>query len=779
MSEKLYGSIARVTFHNETTGYTIASIELDYSDKTIAKHKSKLFSNRLTVVGMLDRKPFEHEEYIFEGDFITDPNYGLQFKFFAFERKSVDTIEGVVSYLSSDFFPGIGRKTAKIIVEQLGVEAIAVIASDKSKLYDIEDISLRHKDTIYSNIIQNIYTQKTVTFLLSHGVTMDMSLKIIAILGANTIEILKENPYVLMEKVDRIGFKKNDVIALSMGIEKNSHLRLTALVLYIIKEASFNLGFTYLEKDQLYKLSTKEINSDDFTFSSELFDEILKRLIIENKIIIDEYNRIYDAVLFVDETDLAERIKELMDQKETRNKSYNKERIEKAFLKISKKEDIEYSPKQVEAIKVALSDPITIITGGPGTGKTTIIHAIIKMYLELNKNNENLTEEIALVAPTGRAAKRLKDASGINAMTIHKFLGFEGHGVFKHSKEIPTSARLIIVDEASMMDISLASRLFVSMDKNARIVIVGDVDQLPSVGPGQVLLDLISSKEIKVIRLDKIHRQAENSTIIKLAHAINEGILPDNILEKQHDRNFINTEDEFILDMVMKTIQYAMEKGMDIIRDIQVLLPMYKGDIGINEFNRYIQSQINALKYGEEEISHLGRKFRIQDKVLQLVNRSEKGVMNGDIGVINRFIRKDSDIKGIQVLFDFGVVEYSIEELEDLNHAYAISVHKAQGSEFDLIIMPITSKHFIMLKKKLIYTAVTRAKKSLLLIGNIQALNRGIKYIEEARQTSLCEKIKSLFEPEQAHKIHDALSAFQTIGEIDMEDISPYSFLKN
>jgi exodeoxyribonuclease V alpha subunit len=778
MSERLYGSISRITFHNEVTGYTIANIELDYTDKTIAKHKSKLFSNKLTVVGILDRKPFENEEYIFQGDFVTDPNYGLQFKFHAFERKNVDTVEGVISYLSSDFFPGIGRKTAKIIVEHLGVQAIQIISTEKQKLYDINELSLRHKDTIYSNVISNIYTQKTIMFLLSHGVTMDMALKIISILGENTIEIIKENPYILMEKVERIGFKKNDTIALNMGISLNSPLRLKSLLLYIIKEASFNLGFTFLDKEQLYKLATKEINTSDFDLTMVLYEEILKRLVLENKIVIDQYQRIYDAMIYQDETSLAKRIVDLMSQKEVMNRMYTKQLIEKAFQKVSKKDSIDYSTKQVEAIKVALSDPITIVTGGPGTGKTTIIHAIIKMYLELNKNNENLTEEIALIAPTGRAAKRLKEASGIQAMTIHKFLGFEGHGVYKHSKEVPTSARLIIVDEASMMDISLASRLFVSMDPLARIVIVGDVDQLPSVGPGQVLLDLINSKEIKVIRLDKIHRQAEDSTIIKLAHSINEGMLPENILEKQQDRNFINTEDEFILEMVIKTIRYAVDKGMDITRDIQVLMPMYKGDIGINEFNRFIQDDVNPLQYGEEEIGHLGRKFRISDKVLQLVNRSDKGVMNGDIGIIHQFIRKESEIKGLVVVFDFGPVEYSLDELEDLNHAYAISVHKAQGSEFDLVIMPITFKHFVMLKKKLIYTAITRAKKSLLLIGNIQALNRGIKYIEDQRQTSLCEKIKSLLEPDQANKIHDALSAFDTLGEIDMENISPYYFLE-
>jgi len=777
MAEKIHGVISRITFHNETTGYTIATVELDYEDKSIAKHKAKLFSNKLTVVGLLDRKPFENEEYIFCGDFINDPNYGYQFKFQSFERKTVESIEGAISYLSSDFFPGIGKKTAKIIVEELGAGAVSVIASEKKRLYAIEELSLKQKDTVYSNVISNMVNQKTVLFLLKHGITIDMSLKIISILGANTIELIKENPYILMERIERIGFKKNDVIALNMGIDPNSPVRLVALLMYIIKEASFQLGYTYLGKDQLYSLACKEIDRDDYKFASVTYEEILKRLVLENKIVIDSHRRVFDSMLFYDEIDLAQRIRALIEDKNRFSDKYGKSNIDLAFSKILKKEDMEYSEKQIEAIKSALSDPITIITGGPGTGKTTIIHAIIKMYLELNKNNENLVEEIALVAPTGRAAKRLKEVSGLNATTIHKFLGFEGHGVFKHGKENPTTARLIIVDEASMMDISLASRLFVSMEKNARIVIVGDSDQLPSVGPGQVLLDLIDSKEIKVVRLDKIHRQAEGSTIIKLAHSINEGQLPENILEKQHDRNFINTDDDFILDMTIKAIRYAMEKGLDIVRDIQVLIPMYRGEVGINEFNRSIQEELNPHRIGEDEISHLGRKFRIDDKVLQLVNRSEKAVMNGDIGTIIGFLRKEGEPKGIKVLFDFGAVEYTLDELEDLNHAYAISVHKSQGSEFELVIMPISSKHFIMLKKKLIYTAVTRAKKSLLMIGNVQALNRGIRFVEEGRQTTLKEKIRNLFEPSTINNIDDDLSAFKTLGENDMEGISPHTFM--
>ena len=432
---------------------------------------------------------------------------------------------------------------------------------------------------------------------------------------------------------------------------------------------------------------------------------------------IDKNDNVFDYANYQAEVDLAVELAALL--KNERNGAqgipqYEEKEINKIFESIKKESHIEFSPEQEEAIKMAFTEPIVIITGGPGTGKTTIVHAILKMYLKLNKDNSTLAEAIALLAPTGRAAKRLKESTNMPSSTIHKFLGYQGENYFQYSKTNRTNARLIIVDEASMMDLPLASRLITSMHNSARLIIVGDVDQLPSVGPGQVLKDLIDSKEIKTIRLNKIHRQAADSSIIKLAHNINEGILPENLLDKLSDRNFIATSNEALPSMIVDLYAKAIEKGKSI-KDTQVLIPMYKGETGINEINNRIQEAINPSN-GGTELKHLNRVFRLRDKVIQLVNRAEKGVMNGDIGYVSGFTKKNDKISGVEVSFDLHVVSYELEELDDLTLAYAISIHKSQGSEFELVIMPFTTQYYVMLKRKLIYTGITRAKKTLLLI---------------------------------------------------------------
>ena len=488
----------------------------------------------------------------------------------------------------------------------------------------------------------------------------------------------------------------------------------------------------------------------------------------EKRIFIDQNQNIFDYANYLAEVDLAIELSSLL--KNERNgeegiPQYDQAEINKIFEKIKDESYIEFSPEQEEAIKMAFTEPIVIITGGPGTGKTTIVHAILKMYLKLNQDNSTLAEAIALLAPTGRAAKRLKESTNMPASTIHKFLGYQGENYFQYSKTNRTNARLIIVDEASMMDLPLASRLITSMHKSARIIIVGDVDQLPSVGPGQVLKDLIDSKEIKTIRLNKIHRQAADSSIIKLAHNVNEGILPENLLEKLKDRNFIVTSNDALPSMVVDLYKKAIEKGKSI-KDTQVLIPMYKGEAGINEINNRIQEAVNPLN-DQEELKHLNRIFRLQDKVIQLVNRAEKGVMNGDIGYVSGFIRKNDKISGIEVNFDLHVVSYEIEELDDLTLAYAISIHKSQGSEFELVIMPFTSQYYVMLKRKLIYTGITRAKKTLLLIGDPQAMSFGIRRIEIERKTILKEELKKYLYVES---ISNTLSKLISNIDLDLEN---------
>ena len=762
--ESISGIITRINYYNPENGYTVVILELDYKDKTIAMKKSKIVGNTIALVGYFDREPHEMEEYTFDGDFVKDRNYGLQFKFNRFERKAIKTEQGIISYLSSDMFPGIGPKIAKTIVEKLGLNCLTLIKENENVLNKV-NLTDKQKTVIKTGIISDQINQETVVFFLDNGISMDMAHKIISIFGDMAKEMVLENPYILMEKIERFGFKKNDAFALKIGIKENSIVRLKALITYVLQESLYSVGNSYIAKIDLYDYTIKYLGQD---IDVDVYDKVLEILSSNKKIYIDINKNIFDYKMYIQELELAgEFSKNLKGKRDLHQKmiKYDESDIYKNYYKIKNHSHLEFSKEQENAILSAFTEPIIIITGGPGTGKTTIVKAIIEMYLKLNKDNTTVADYIALLAPTGKAAKRLKESTQLPSMTIHKYLGYMGGNSFTYSKYNKTAAKLIIVDEASMMDLPLASRLITSMQDDARIIIVGDVDQLPSVGPGQVLKDLIDSREIKTIRLTKIHRQAENSSIIKLAHNINEGILPENILDKLNDRVFIATDNSHLSSILVDATSRYISRGYDIKKDLQILIPMYKGDCGINEINSKIQDLVNPLKDENEQIKHYGQVFRENDKVIQLVNRAEKGIMNGDVGYIHSFIYKDLKIIGLRIAFDQNIIEYSIEELEDLSLAYAISVHKAQGGEFDIVIMPISSKHFVMLKRKLIYTAITRAKKILILIGDVQIMQQGIRKIENNRKTILKNKLI-----EYINSDFDEMNKNQSIKRIIEED---------
>lgn len=771
--ETINGVINRINYYKDDTGYTVAILEVDYKDKNIAMKKAKIIGNTIPVVGFFDRKPNIHEEYVLKGEFIRDSNYGLQFKINSYKRKLIANEEGIISYLSSEMFPGIGPKIAKIIIENIGEDCLLKIKNDPHILDSI-NLTDKQKHVIITGIISDEQNQENVVFFLDNGITMDMTHKIINLFGAKAKEIVLENPYILMEKIERFGFKKNDAFALKLGIEENSMIRLKALTGYVLEEALYSAGNSYICRSDLYIFATKYINKE---IDGKVFNEVIAILEKEKKVYIDEADNIYDYKMYIQEIELARGIAKILKGTTDDNKKppvYDNESIAAEYQKIKEKSHVEYSKEQEQAILNAFTEPIIIITGGPGTGKTTIIKAIIEMYFKLNNENKALLDYIALLAPTGKAAKRLKESTNMPTMTIHKFLGYMGRNNFTYNKYNKTDAKLIIVDEASMMDLSLASYLVTSMQPDARIIIVGDVDQLPSVGPGQVLKDLIDSKEIKTTRLTKIHRQAEGSNIIKLAHDVNEGILPETILSKQSDRTFIPTDNEHIASITVDIVKRFVNKGYDIKKDIQVLIPMYRGDIGINAINARIQDEINPLDETVGEIKYYGNIFRENDKVIQLVNRAEKGIMNGDVGYISHFKYKNLKINGLEVIFDTVKVNYTLEELEDLSLAYAISVHKAQGGEFDVVVMPFTFQHYIMLRRKLIYTGVTRAKKTLIMVGDVAAMQQGIKRIEANRKTILKEKLIEFIKNDSSPSIKQQLieedSLGETFSELDPDD---------
>lgn len=766
MQENIYGSVNKITYFNEENGYGIIKIKLNYQDNKIAKYRAKLFSNILTVTCNFDRKPLINEEYDFNGEFITT-TYGIQFKAKEFSRRGEDTLAGVVTYLSSDFFPKIGKITATKVFETLGSDCLDQIEKDKKVLDNVVGLNSTQKTIIYDSLIENRNKKKITIGLLNLGISMQMSLKLIKTLGDNVLAIIKENPYRLMDLIEGYGFLKCDKIALAYGIKKNDILRIGALIRYLLKAITYSNGDTYVEYDDLYTKCINELNKEEDVLTPTNFSEAIQRLKTEKKVYIDEEKNIYDASIYQAEGLLAQKIVGLL--QEDFDYGYDLQNVDQALEKVTSKLTITYGQRQLQAIKSALRENIMIVTGGPGTGKSTIIKGIIEAYVELF-GDETIRDQVALLAPTGRAAKRLKEVTKHeSAQTIHRFLGYEGHGIFRYGPDDPVEAKLVIIDEVSMVDVLLMSRLLSSLYPATKVVMVGDVDQLPSVGPGEVLQNLISAKEITTVVLDKIHRQAEDSTIISFAHAINSGYLPETLLEKQHDRNFVPLDDDNMIDNIIKVVDQAVVKGMDIVRDIQVLIPIYRGELGINALNEKMQEHFNPFK--DVELKHLTRKFRINDKVIQLVNRSEKQVMNGDIGMVYSFDFEGTSIAGVSVMFDNGLVSYKKEELEDLTHAYAISIHKAQGSEFDLVVVPFTFKYYMMLKRKLIYTAITRAKKYLIMLGNVEAINRGIQGIENHRKTKLVTKIKQIFSGEYQENIE------QCDNLPEEEGISPYDFM--
>lgn len=783
--DKVIGSVTKIVYYNESNGYGIIKLKIDFKNSINASYQNILFSNTISVLSTFDRKPFEDEEYEFEGELETS-SYGYQLKAKNFRRINETSKEGIITYLSSDLFPQVGKKAATKVFEALGENALQMIIDNRDCLDNV-NITNKQKDTLYENLVIHYSKEKNLVELLNLGIGMGTSVKIINALGDKAINVVKTNPYKLIDLVEGIAFVRADEIAKKMNIKKDADIRLYALINYIINSLVYSTGNTYFPIDELREKVNEFAQSQDIIIEKDKFNTLVEQLKNDKKIVI-ENNDVFEYHLYYDEINVAKNIIGFLNNNKL---DYSKNKVEYAINEVMNSNNIVYSNKQLEAIRTALLEPVTIITGGPGTGKSTIIKGLVEAYASLFKQPDLIKNQIYLLAPTGRASKRLKEVTlHPNACTIHKFLGYQGHGYFSALEEGPIDAKLIIIDEFSMVDISLASILFKCIAPNTKIVIVGDVDQLPAVGAGDVLRDLIESKEISTIKLDKIHRQASDSTIVKLAHEINEGYLPYSVIEKQQDRNFIACEDDRIVEIIKQVVKQGIASNMDLIKDIQVLVPMYKGLVGIDSINYNLQDTFNSTS---KEIIYNGKRFRENDKVIQLVNRQEKQVMNGDIGYIRAIDIENESFKSLDVMFEFGSVHYEKEEIEDLNLAYAISIHKAQGSEFKLVIVPFSFKYYIMLKRKLIYTAITRAKEYLIMIGNIEALRKGIVQIEDKRKTKLQDRLHEIME--NPNKIYDNDSAFSEISDEtdvsisdfldqemqdleEMENISPYDFIE-
>ena len=741
----------------------------DYGAVTISGYYPKLDDTRL---------------YHFTGKWAEHQRYGWQFQVASFKSNQivVSSNSSVIAYLSSDTFKGVGKKTATAVVDALGVDAVNIILQDRAKLEGIKGLSKKQQDIIFDTLEERQGDELILGPLYSYGISPKFVVKILKIYEKKALSIIHENPYQLIVDIEGIGFLKADEIARTIGIGLDDPRRIRAALIHVMNRVTSQEGHTFVLKNQLIDTAMQFFNKDA-TVSVEMAEKEILDL-KESEQLSEDEGRLFLPVLMNAEIRIARMVHSLQDVSQV-----DKNKISEAFAAVKKKLDIEYGNLQEEAIFTSLSSPVSIITGGPGTGKTTVVKGILKVYGKLNKD-EKKTPIIKLASPTGRAAKRIEEATGREASTIHRLLGYDRNGIFAINEDNPLEADLVIVDEVSMLDTYLAHQLLTSLTKGTKLILVGDDNQLPSVGPGQILKDLIESEIVPLTRLTEIHRQAEGSSVITMAHEVNNGRLPDDLGEKKSDRLFVPAKNEDILRLLKQVTKGAVVKGYTA-KDVQVLIPMYRGMLGIDSVNELLQELFNPEDDGKVQIIVGQKIFREGDKVLQLVNNPDEGVMNGDVGEIIRVIDAGSKSE-ILVDFDDLEVAFTREDLQSLTHAYAMSIHKSQGSEYPVVIMPITRAYWIMLQRKLIYTGMTRASKSLILIGDYGALKYAAENKGPNRQTMLKSRLtndkessvseKDEQQEEEMNPYADYFAQhnipFARIDEAGLNGKTPYDFVK-
>lgn len=726
-------------FHNASNMYSIVRIQiketnLQYTEKEII------------VVGYFPKLD-EESDYRFTGSLKNHPKYGLQFQVDTFTKEVPETEQGVIHYLSSDLFPGIGPKTAATIVKTLGTDALKKIMNNPLVLDEVPRLSEEKKLTIQKTLEENLGLDRIMIQLSEWGFGPQLGMKIYQTYREETIQLLTENPYRLIEEVEGVGFTRADDLGKRLGITGNHPDRIKAAILHLLNQAALSEGHVYLDAEHILpevKRMLEQSQPEEIPFES--ISKAIIEMQEESKICGEE-TRIYLPSLYFSEIGIASKVLDLMKQKNEKN-SFTQDEIRKAIGEVEERLGVSYAETQAKAIECALNSSIMILTGGPGTGKTTVIRGLVEVYAELHGlslNPKDYAEKqeafpIVLAAPTGRAAKRLAESTELPAMTIHRLLGFNGLEK-EEETEREIDGRLIIIDEMSMVDTWLAHQLLKSIQLGAQVVFVGDQDQLPPVGPGQVLKDLLASNIVPTIQLTEVYRQAEGSTIIEMAHQIKAGRIPVNLTAKTSDRTFIQASASQIASVVTQVVKSALAKGQSI-RDIQVLAPMYKGPAGIDRLNKEIQALVNPNADGNrKEITNGDTTYRIGDKVLQLVNQPESNVFNGDIGEVIAILKAKETVEKQDMLvvsYDGIEVTYERGDLNQITLAYCCSIHKSQGSEFQTVIMPIVRSYSKMLRKNLLYTGITRAKNFLILCGEPDEFEKGLSRTDDfKRLTSL------------------------------------------
>ena len=721
---KIEGKIKNIIYQNDVNGYLVALFRVSKSDD------EKYLKKTITINGnFLDLKL--ETNTLLEGDFVNHEKYGEQFNVINYEYVLPTEEDDIIEFLMSKFVKGCGKKTAEKIVEIYGKNSINIIKNDLHALDNIP-MSDKKRITIYDSIINYSKSSDLIIKLKNMGFSIEEAGIIYTKYRSNLEDIINNNIYLLN---DIINFKRLDAIFLNNYNDKYDSRRIKACILECMKYISMNTGDIYYNISDVYTILNKlfSINLDYETYL-EYIEDLIKELLI-----VKDNERLYLQENYESEIIVSELLKKIND------KSIKKDNYDESIKKLEKNLNITYNDDQKKAINEALNNNITIISGGPGTGKTTIINAIVKLYIEKNKlYGTNIYENIALLAPTGRASKKMSISTGLPASTIHRFLKWNKESNdFQVNENNKNFQKLIIVDEVSMIDISLMSALLKGIYSYVKLVLVGDSFQLPSVGPGLILSDLIDSDLFNYVPLNYIYRQSENSYIPYLAREIKNKDLQEEFTNKHDDYNFLITDNKDIPITIKKIIESGILKGYNE-NNLQILAPMYKGEIGIDNLNKMLCDLFNPLN-NQKSILYGDTLYKEGDKVLQLVNDADNNVFNGDIGYITNIV-KENKKEVLKINYDGNVVIYQKKDLKNIKHAYAISIHKSQGSEFDHIIMPVSFHYGSMLYNKLLYTGVSRAKKSLIIIGDPSAFYKGVMNdYGNIRKTSLKERLKEIF----------------------------------
>ncbi len=706
--EYIKGKFKKIIYETQNgNGYKVGLIRVKEAECT---HKDEVINHTITFTGYFYELMLE-ENYVFHGTYVENGKYGYQFQVSSYEHVEPEGKDAVIEFLCSGLVKGCGEKTALEIVKVLGDKAIEKIKEDKTVLMQVSKMTEKKMESIYNSIMKHQNSDEIIIYLNKLGFSMREAMTLLNVYGASIKSHIEENVYSLINEVP---FATLDKVYFNLHEETDDY-RIEACILESLRNLAFDNGDTYSYKDEV----REKLISFNVALTGEELDEYFQKLNRKHEIkIIDDKYFLYSYYKM--EQDIATALYEI------NNKKHDEiPKLEKKLDDFQKSYNINYNNDQRRAILTALKENITIITGGPGTGKTTIVKAIAKLFIDTHPFSEaSALEDLALLAPTGRATKRLSDLTGLPSMTIHRYLKWDKiTGKFEYNEHNKHSERLIIVDETSMIDTETFDALLKGINHLARIVIVGDDNQLPSVGPGLILTDLITSEMFNHVPLREIYRQATGSSIPYLCLSIKNHDLTEESISRKEDFAFLPVDTHMIKDTVREICKVSIKKGIDI-NNIQILAPMYKGENGIDNLNIILQELFNPKDAKKAELKMGEVIYRVGDKVLQLVNDPDNNIYNGDIGYIAE-VNQGSKDKLLVVNFYGNAVFYKREDLINLKHAYAITIHKSQGSEFDHVIMPITMNYGRMLYNKLLYTGISRAKKSLTLLGNAQAFYMG------------------------------------------------------